>query len=435
MTPRATKGQDFPQVVKSGSAEVRIYRTTKADGYTSYAASFYLEGKRKVRFFQDLDSAKREARKTAEAINNGQPLGVGLDASTRLAYIRAEELLAPLDIAVDVAVSRYVEARRILADVGADVVEAARDYARRHAGIVANKTVSEAVKELLEQIEIERNNTSNGTRRKEAWAKLLSAHLGKVSRDFNCDAAALDSSQIEPWLVGLQCSERTRRNVRDCFAFFIRWCKGRNYLPKDADPLLNVQNFRKRKRGVVEIINADGLVRLFGKAEGDFIPYLALRSFAGLRDSEARALDWSNIDLSAGWIDIPEAIAKQSDSEEGVARMVKVRETLAAWLRPYLQKSGPVCKYVNTAKKLAEVAEAAQVDLPRNCLRHSFISAAVTLSNDLNAVAIESGNSPAVIRSHYWRRMRPNEAETWFRVLPAGSQEVGKVVPLRFAKG
>jgi integrase len=302
--------------------------------------------------------------------------------------------------------------------VGVGIVEAARDYARRHAGIVADKSVRDAVAELLGQIEAEQKNTRNGIRRKEAWVKLLRAHLGKLARDVSGPVASLDSALIEPWLVGLKCSERTRRNVRDCLGYFVRWAQGRNYLPKDAEPLRNVQNFRKRKLGAVQVISAEHLARLLKQAPRDFVPYLALRAFAGLRDSEARALDWQHVDLREGWIDIPEQVAKQTDDDEGVRRMIKVREVLAAWLKPHCRKSGPVCPYANTVKKLGEAAKAAGVVLPRNALRHSFISAAVTLSHDLNAVAIEAGNSAPVIRQHYWRRMRPEQATAWFGVRP-----------------
>lgn len=207
-------------------------------------------------------------------------MGVGLDAKTRLAYARAEELLSPLNVPVDLAAAQYAEARCPLADVGVGIVEAARDYAHRHAGIMADKPVADAVAELIGQIEAEQKNTTNGTRRKATWAKLLRSHLGKVSRDFNCPVAALDSSQIEPWLAGLKSSERTRRNVRDCLAYFLRWAKARNYLPKDADPLANVQTLRKRKRGAVEVITAEQLARLFEQAPADLVPYLALRAFA-----------------------------------------------------------------------------------------------------------------------------------------------------------
>jgi hypothetical protein len=52
----------------------------------------------------------------------------------------------------------------------------------------------------------------------------------------------------------------------------------------------------------------------------------------------------------------------------------------------------------------------------------------VAESNDIPAAAIHSGNSPAIIRKHYLRVVKPDQAKAWFNVLPA--IESGKVVTL-----
>lgn len=409
---------EWPIGIKSGSAVVKIYRTQKAGGYESYCTIFYKGHERKTRFFKDLESAKSTAKAIAKEIAQGQQISLELTAPERLAVQRALQLLSPGTLPIDMVVGHYVEAHRQLRDSGVDLMEAVRFFLRRHSGVV-QKTVPDAAAELIAQIEAEQKNTMNGTRRKDAWCKLLKAHLvGKLARDIQCNVSDVSSALLETWLVGLQASERTRCNVRDCVAFFLKWAKGRNYLPKDADPLAHVQKFRKRKRGAIKVITPDELTKLFHSAWSDIIPYLALRSFAGLRDSEARALCWEHIDLESGWVDIPEHIAKQADDDEGVARMVKIRPSLAEWLRGNARKAGPICPYSNSVKQLLKLAKVAGVKIPRNALRHSFISAAVTLSSDLNAVAVEAGHSPTVIRQHYWRKMRPEQANAWFAVTP-----------------
>jgi hypothetical protein len=213
-------------------------------------------GERKTRFFQDLATAKAAAKKIADEINQGEHISLELTAAQRIEAQRAFEISVTLKVPLDVIVSRYAEAHRQLIGTDTDVVEAARVFAKSHIGIV-KKTLPEAVKELIEQIEAEQKNTLNGTRRKVGWLKLLKTHLvGKFARDFNCQVADLSSAILEPWLVKLVCAERTRRNIRDCVAYFIKWAKARRYLPSDTDPLAHVQNFRKRKVGAVEIISA-----------------------------------------------------------------------------------------------------------------------------------------------------------------------------------
>ena len=67
--------------------------------------------------------------------------------------------------------------------------------------------------------------------------------------------------------------------------------------------------------------------KLLAHAEPDLVPYIALRAFAGLRDSEAAAIDWCNIDLAGGWIEITEDVAKASDDDAGTRRLVATGKT------------------------------------------------------------------------------------------------------------
>jgi hypothetical protein len=51
-------------------------------------------------------------------------------------------------------------------------------------------------------------------------------------------------------------------------------------------------------------------------------------------------------------------------------------------------------------------------------LRHSFISYRVAETADVSRVADEAGNSVAIIRQHYLRRVKPAEAARWFAIAP-----------------
>ena len=67
----------------------------------------------------------------------------------------------------------------------------------------------------------------------------------------------------------------------------------------------------------------------------------------------------------------------------------------------------------------------------KNGLRHSCISYRVAQCADVARVADESGNSPAIIRSNYLRRVKPDLANEWFAVMPAKSKGMGKIVELK----
>jgi len=55
---------------------------------------------------------------------------------------------------------------------------------------------------------------------------------------------------------------------------------------------------------------------------------------------------------------------------------------------------------------------------------HSFISYRVADIQDVNRVALECGNSPAVIFKHYRELVRPAEAKRWFKVEPDANGKV-----------
>lgn len=132
-------------------------------------------------------------------------------------------------------------------------------------------------------------------------------------------------------------------------------------------------------------------------------------------------------------------------------------ENLAAWLKDHVQPSGRVLPFDNAAKQIgwlvrdvnealqeqanagargdgAEVKKALQVKWKHNGLRHSFISYRVAEIQNTNQVALEAGNSPAMIFQHYRELVRPAEAKKWFAITPdAIPKPERKVVPLEQA--
>ena len=59
---------------------------------------------------------------------------------------------------------------------------------------------------------------------------------------------------------------------------------------------------------------------------------------------------------------------------------------------------------------------------PNNVLRHSYISYRLATIQDANQVALEAGNSPAIIFKHYRELATEDEAENWFSIVPQADQ-------------
>jgi integrase len=159
--------------------------------------------------------------------------------------------------------------------------------------------------------------------------------------------------------------------------------------------------------------------KLFRKAKPTLVPVLALGAFAGVRSEEIKRLDWSDIKLSQGHIEI-----KSAKSKTKVRRLIPIPKNLKAWLAPHAEGNGPVTPFANLALQFAKLGRATGVKWQKNGLRHSFISYRVAQVRDVPRVALEAGNSPAVIARDYLKHVTRGEATRWFGIMPNGARAV-----------
>jgi integrase len=149
---------------------------------------------------------------------------------------------------------------------------------------------------------------------------------------------------------------------------------------------------------------------------------LAIGAFAGLREAEIQRLDWIEIDLARGHIEVKAAKAKSARR-----RIVPVQPNLAAWLQPYSRMTGRVVP-AGARRKLARVRKAAKLTRwPNNGLRHSFASYRLAAVHDAPRVSVELGHtSPQMLYSTYRELVLPTEAERYWTILP--TEETANVV-------
>lgn len=403
---------EWPLEIKSGSAVVKIYRTEKASGYVSYTAVYYKGRERMVRFFQELAEAKTEARKIANEITQGEHIRLDLTANDKLAIERAREILAPLNIAIDVACGEYAESLRALGGTGS-ILEACRDFAKRNSTGLTKITVADAVEKLIEQARTDGKSEQRQNR--------IASLLGRFAKSFNVEVHTLTPKLVGDYLAALPFKERTKANHRDMLGYFSRWCVTQRYLPKGTDLLEGVQKYSKRKYGAVEILTPEEMAKLLTHASDELLPFITLCGFAGLRSIEVQRLDWSDIDFEDGFIEVREETAKQHEGEI-LRRIVPMPANLKAWLLKVKKSSGPVCPFPKVENQLESLSEDSGVEWKHNCLRHSAISYRIAQTGDVPRIADESGNSSYVIRKNYLNRRKPWQAAQWFGIMPADSE-------------
>jgi integrase len=413
------KTETFPITVTEAGVSAKIRKVTKTrDGatYDSFMVDYFLLGKRKQVWRSDLTEAKQVARDACNKIANGQQDVLRLCNTDRLTYVRAAEAASKAQIPIDTACRDHAELLAIL-DGKASPAEVIRDWIKRQQSELPRVALSKAVEECLEQARTDRKS-------KERIKRLSS--LERFANDLQVEVHTITPDLVSRWLSALPFAERTRRNYSDTIAFLCRFCVRRGYLHKGTDWLDGVQKYRKRKIGIITTYDPsemETLLRYAEKKAKDMAPFLAIGAFAGMRHSEVHRLDWKQVDLKDGFIEVLPIDGTKSEERR---RLVPIKPNLKAWLARYRQASGPVCPHANTTKQLLSIAAGAKMPWKHNALRHSCISYRIAESGDVARVADESGNSVPVIKSNYLRRVKPAEAAKWFSIMPTRTKLTGR---------
>ena len=387
--------------VKSGSAFVPIY-VSDSMGATRYTVAFYRDGRRIRRTFGDLEKARREAKLAADNIQRGMALTLDLRPSDREAYHSALNLLKELQVPLVAAVEEYVKCRGLLG--GKPLLATVDDYVRRNHAVRTGAMVPDVAKEFLAAKE------QDGLSPR--YMQQLKTDIGRFAAAYPLPILHVKSNQIAEWVRGLYGSPRSRNTIHTSICTFFSWAKSRAYLPKNE--ITEAEAVSKMKVGdtVTEIFTHDQMAKVLAIAPAEAIPFVAIGAFAGLRSAEIQRLDWSAIDLDRKIIQVRADQAKTASR-----RIVPISDNLKEWLAPHVT-TGRIVKTTWIDRLVTPLAKSQGFKWPRNVLRHSFISYRIAVVKSAEQVALEAGNSPAIIFKHYRELATEEEATAWFNIRP-----------------
>ncbi|MFN0102093.1 MAG: tyrosine-type recombinase/integrase [Bryobacteraceae bacterium] len=415
---KSTKSK--PEIIKEGSVAVsiyttpnRIYRRNPVTGrkelkseHPQFTLAYYAGIKRVRRKFLDLDTARAEARLVVSKLANGETEVLKLSGTDRASYVHATQKLREWRTGTDlnVVVADYVAAARRLPD-GVMLKECVDFWLQRHPANLPQKTVAEVAAELI------KSKTDAG--KSGLYIKDLHGRLNHFANAFQVPIASVTGAEIEEYLRALGRTGRTQNNYRRIIGTLFKFAIRRKYLPRDHDELAAVEK-ADDDSGDIEIFTPAELRQLFAVARPEMFVYLAIGAFAGLRAAELQRLDWSEVNLAGRYIEI-----KASKAKTASRRLAPIPDNLASWLAPHAQASGPVTPFANMSKQLTEkLAPRAGLAWKHNGLRHSFISYRLADINDMGQVALEAGNSAAMIFKHYRQLVTAPQAKEWFDIRP-----------------
>jgi integrase len=304
--------------------------------------------------------------------------------------------------------SDFITAKRKLAEYGKTINDAAHFLVDHLERVRRCKiTISELVAELLEA------KRKDG--RSEIYLRDLRNILAIFSREFgDRPIAAITVEELDKWLRALPGSPKTRTNFRANVGVLFSYAARRRMI--DSNPVLHTAK-PKLPHNPPDIFTVDQLRALLEAANRiapDVLPMLTIGAFAGLRDAEIKRLDWSEVDLARGHIEVKAAKAKSARR-----RIVAIQPNLAAWLRPYSSMKGRLVPegYRSSLDRVRKAAGLAR--WPKNGLRHSFASYRLAACHDAPRVSSELGHaSPQMLYSTYREVVLPEEAERFWKIEP-----------------
>jgi integrase len=308
-----------------------------------------------------------------------------------------------------------------LAAFGKSVHDAIAFYLEHLRKQAKSVPVEQAINELIES----RKRSGKSLR----YCHDLRLRLGRFQQAFpTSGVAAITAGDLDHWLAGLPVAPGTRntfrRDLRTLFSFSIR----RGYITENPASGTEIAKDVDKAPGILSVEES---ARLLEACTTDLLPYVAIGLFAGLRSAELEKLDWSEINLKSNLIEV-----KAHKAKTARRRLVRIEPALRAWLEPIAQASGPVVPEAlryrfDDAKRAAgfgtpgtetDEERKARVKLkewPQNGLRHSFGSYWLAKNPDAAALALQMGNSSAMVFQHYRELVTPEQAERFWNLRPA----------------
>jgi len=339
-------------LVKLGNACARLW--LGKDGRWKWHS--YEEGRRVLKSSKDLHKARQKAKEGLAAMRDGKTALASLSTSDISEFMawRAARVESPL---VAEAVGKY------LAHLASRKVQETR-----------------IIKSDLE--------------------KFSAAHRGKMSE--------VTGDQVGAYLEGLGVGERRYNNVRSCLVSFFRWARTTGLVP-DGLTAPERTHTKVLSASAVTIYTPKQFRALLAVAPKEWQLGFAIGGLAGLRTEEIAGLRREDIKLGRKLIEVRAEICKT-----GKRRLVPIVPSLAKIIRasePAAHNMVVPRERIDNAVKRVRKAGGFWI---KNGLRHSFGSYRCAAVRSVGQVALEMGNSEAMVRKHYLEMQTPKAAREWF---------------------
>lgn len=236
--------------------------------------------------------------------------------------------------------------------------------------------------------------------------------LEKFEEDLG-DWMACDISPevVGDWLHELDLAPQTVNHYRAAIVQAFNF--GMKIKAIDSNPADAVDKLKQgvREVGILEVGEVKKLLKNTGP---EICPGVSLGLFAGVRRAELNRLDWSEVDLEQGYVEI-----KANKSKTAARRLIPIRSNLKSILKKCGQKAGSVMpsEMVWRSRLTLALEKAGIKKWPHNALRHTFASYHLAKFQDAPALALEMGHGDTkMIFEHYRALVTPKAAKAYWKI-------------------
>jgi integrase/recombinase XerD len=410
---------DAPQIASRRRRKhvLRIAEDMQEGRVRFKVAGLYIHGKRARKYF--ATRAEAETFIEAEEIKR-ENLGTRathIDGPLAEDAVRAADLLRPHGMTVFDAARLATESVVKLAPYGVGVGEAVNFYVETMRQRQASVSVERLVAEFLE------NRRAKG--KSEIYLRDLDKRLARFVREIGPGRmmSDLQAVEVENWIHGLGVGAQTMNNFRAVLSAAWGFAAKRGYASENV--LGKVDKVKVTRDHVATFTPAE-VERLLNAAPFEFVPFLAIGVFAGLRPEEIKRLQWAEVSFGDRLITVNATVSKTAKK-----RHAEISGNLLKWLRPYAGRTGAVA-CPNLQKLMRQSRRAAGIETwPADVLRHTFASAHYAHHKNPAHTALLLGHrNQDMLMNHYRNLMKPVEAAKFWKIVPQKSKRERKIVPM-----
>ena len=372
----------------------------------------HVGGKATTKGFESMEAAKAYAMKQEiEAGNAGTRAAATIGDKERRAMLDATESLKPY---------------------GKTLADAVAFYLAHLQASVKSSTVDQMIASLLA--------AKVGAGKSPRHLSDLRSRLGRFSKDFGAlPIGSITHEEIDVWLASLNLAPVGHNNSRRVVANLFNFAAERGYAPAGLMRKTTRKKVSSEEPAILTVAQADALIR---HAHPSIRAALVIGLFCGCREAEIGKLTWQSVDLEGEVVTIGAGISKVNQR-----RTIRLHPNAISWLMPLRQTGGKIMPTGRVALAHLQAARnAAGFGAPRHCtpergltawpsnaLRHSYASYALAQWPDAAALALEMGNSPAVILRHYRSLVKPAAAVAFWKITPDDKPD-GKIAMMPTTK-